>query len=113
MRTRAHQRGHTQVQRGLAAGRGNRTNTAFQGRDALLEHRGGGVADAAVDMPGAFQIEQRRRLVRRLEHIRGGEVDGHGAGAGGGVGLAACVQCQRVEMGIGVTGHDILVLTVL
>jgi hypothetical protein len=27
--------------------------------------------------------------------------------------LAACVQCQRVEMGIGVTGHDILVLTVL
>jgi CBS domain-containing protein len=40
-------------------------------------------------------------------------VDRDSARARGGVGLAARVQCERVEMRIGVTGHGVLVLTVL
>ena len=47
-------------------------NAAFQSGDALLEHRGGGVADAAVHMASAFQVKKSCRLVRRLKHIRGG-----------------------------------------
>jgi hypothetical protein len=36
----------------------------------------------------------------------------YGAGASGWVRLTACVQGQRVEMGIGVSGHGVLVPTV-
>jgi hypothetical protein len=73
--------------------------------NALLEHRSGRVADAAVNMTGTLKVEQRSRLVRRLEHKRRGQVNGDSARAGGRVGLTAGVQGQRVEMGIGVTGH--------
>jgi hypothetical protein len=72
VRARAHERGHTQVQRGLAAGGGNGADAALQSGDALLEHRGGGVADAAVDVASAFQIEKSCRLVGRLKDIRRG-----------------------------------------
>ena len=54
MRTRAHERGHTQVQCRLTAGGGDGTDAALQRSDALLENSRGGVADAAVDMAGAF-----------------------------------------------------------
>jgi hypothetical protein len=84
---RAHQRGNGQVQRGLAAGRGNGADAAFERGHALLQHGVGRVADAAVDMAGALQVEQRGRVVAGLEHERGAQVDGHGARAGGGVGL--------------------------
>jgi len=64
----AHQRGNAQVQRGLAAGHGNGANTAFERADALLQHRVGRVADAAVDMAGALQVEQRLGVVAGLKH---------------------------------------------
>ena len=35
-----------------------------------------------VDMPGAFQVEQRRGVVGVLEHVGGGLIDRHGARAG-------------------------------
>jgi len=94
------------VQRGLAAGHRNRANAAFQGADALLQHRVGRVADAAVDMARPFQIEQRLRVVAGLKDERGGEVNGQCAGAGGRVGRRACVQGQGVKTGIGVAGHE-------
>ena len=50
VRARTHQRGHAQVQRSLTAGRGDGAYAAFKCRNALLEHRGGGVADTTVDM---------------------------------------------------------------
>ena len=56
-------------------------------------------------MTGSLEIEQRSRLVRGLKDKRGGQVNWDSARAGGGVGLAAGVQSQRIEMGIGVTGH--------
>jgi len=39
-------------------------------------------------------------------------VNRHRASAGSGVGLAACVQRKRIEMGISVSGHGVLVPTV-
>jgi hypothetical protein len=47
----------------LAAGCGDGANAALERSDTLLEHRSGGVADAAVNMTGAFQIEKGCRLV--------------------------------------------------
>ena len=93
------------MQRRLTAGRGDGTYAALQRCNALLKNCSGRVADAAVDMTGSLEVEQRSRLVRGLEHKRCGQVDGDSASAGGGVGLTASVQGQRVEMGIGVTGQ--------
>ena len=71
VRARAHQRGDGQVQRRLAAGGGDGADAAFQRRDALLQHRIGRVADAGVDVAGAFQVEQRLRVFAGLEDERG------------------------------------------
>ena len=106
VRAGAHQRGDRQVQRGLAAGGGDGADAAFERRHALLEHRVGRVADARVDVARALQVEQRRGMVARLEDEGGGEVDRHGARAGGGVGRGAGVQRERVEAGVGIAGHE-------
>jgi hypothetical protein len=105
VRSGAHERGNRQVQRRLAAGGGDRADAAFQRRHALLEHRVGGVADAAVDVAGALQVEQGRRVVAGLEDERGGQVNRHGASAGGGVRGGTGVQRQGVEAGVGIAGH--------
>ena len=98
MRARAHQRGNAQVQRGLAAGGGDRANAAFQRRHPLLQHRIGRVADAAVDVAGALQVEQRGGVVAGLENEGGGEVNRHRPRARDGVGamrLRAGRGCQN------------------
>ena len=100
MRAGAHQGGDRQVQRRLAAGHGNRADTAFQRRHALFEHRIGRVADPAVNMAGALQVEEGSGVIARFEDERGRQVDGRGACAGGGVGARACVQGQRVKAGV-------------
>ena len=41
----SHQGNDSQMQRGLAAGGGDGTHAAFKGRNALLEHSIGGVAE--------------------------------------------------------------------
>src|SRR5690606_172675 len=74
----------------------------------LLEHGGGGVAQAAVNVAGAFQVEQRGRVVAGLEHERGRQVQGRGPRAGRGVRLAARVQGERVKAGVGISGHACL-----
>jgi hypothetical protein len=68
VRARAHQRGDRQVQRRLAAGGGDRADASFKRGHALLKHRVGGVADAAVDVAGALQVEQRRSVVAGFEN---------------------------------------------
>mgnify|MGYP002661749707 CR=1 FL=1 len=75
-------------------------NASFQGGHALLQHRVGRVADAAVHMAAALQVEEGRCVVARLKDERGRQVDGGGACAGGGVGAGACVQRQRVKAGV-------------
>ena len=54
---RAHQRGHAQVQGGLATGHADRTNAPFKCSHPLFQYGIGGVADARIDMAGPFQVE--------------------------------------------------------
>ena len=63
VRACAHEGRNAQMQSRLTAGGGNRTNAAFECGHALFKHSVGGVADAAVHMTGAFQIEQGRGMV--------------------------------------------------
>jgi len=101
----ARQGGHRQMQRRLSAGGGNGPDAAFERGHALLEHGVGRVADAAIDVTGALEVEQRRRVVARLEHERGAQVDRQRAGTGAGVGGGAGVQGQGVETGVGGAAH--------
>jgi hypothetical protein len=57
VRSRSHQGDDGQVQCGLAAGGGNGPDPALQGGNPLLQHGIGGVAQAGVDVTGAFDIE--------------------------------------------------------
>ncbi len=99
MRARAHEGANGQMQRGLSAGGGDGTDAALEGRDALLQNRVGGVADAAVDVAGALQVEQRGGVVAGLEHERGGQVNRHRARAGG-IDAGPGVQRQGVKVGV-------------
>jgi hypothetical protein len=58
-------------------------------------------------MACALQVKQRGCMVARLEHERGGHVDGHGARACGGVGCSACVQGEGVKTGVSVAAHGV------
>jgi hypothetical protein len=64
-------------------------SAAFESGYALLKDVGGGVHDAGVDVAELLEREETTGVVRVLEEIRGGLIDGHGARAGGRVrGLA-------------------------
>ena len=65
--------------------------------DALLEDVAGGVHDAGVDVAGFLQREEPGGVIGVLEHVRGGLVDGHGAGAGDRVGLLPGMQLPGGE----------------
>ena len=78
------------------------------GGHALLENRGSGIADARVHMSAALHVEERGGVIAGLENEGRGEMNGHGPRTGGGVWGGACMQGQRVEAGIGVTGHGFL-----
>ena len=92
----AHQGRDREVQRRLTARRRDRADPALERGDALLEHRRGRVRDARVDVPGALEVEERRRLIGIGEHVGGGLVDRHRAGAGRRVRPLAGVQRERV-----------------
>ena len=102
---RAHQRGDGEMQRGLPAGGRHRADAAFQRRDALLEHRDGGIGDARIDVPGALQVEQPGGVLDVVEHVGRGLVDRHGARARRRIGLLAGVQRERIEAGAFWCGH--------
>ena len=90
----------------LAAGGCDRADAVFQRRQPFLQYRGGRVGDAGIDVAGAFQVEQRRRVVRILEHIGRRLVDWHRAGAGRGIGTLAGVKAQRFKCGWFWRGHE-------
>ena len=58
-----------------------------------------------IDVAGAFEIEQRRRVIGIGEDVGGGLVDRHGARAGRRIGALAGVQAERVEGGRTRSGH--------
>ena len=73
----AHLRDVQQGQRGrrLPGRHGQRAGAAFDRGDALLEHVGGRVHDARVDVPELLEGKQVGRVVGVLEDERGGLVD--------------------------------------
>src|SRR5260221_3976757 len=96
------------MQRGLAAGGCNRSDTALERRHALLEHRVGGIGDAQVDVPAALYVAERGRVVLVAEHEGRGEIDRNRARAGDRVGPLARVQAERVELERSGCGHGVL-----
>ena len=72
---------------GGAGGGGQGPHAPLQGGDALLEDIRGGVPQAGIDVPLLRQSETARRLGGILEHIAGGEVQGHRPGVRCGVRL--------------------------
>ncbi len=84
------------VQRGLSAAHAQRVDPAFEGGDAPLEHRVGRVADTTVAEALGFEIEERRSVVRAVEGVRDGLIDGDGHGLCCRIDLVAAVNGDRV-----------------
>ena len=61
------------------------------------EHGRGRIRNSRINVPRAFEIEQRGGVVGILEHVGRGLVDRNRAGAGGGVRALARVQAQGFE----------------
>src|SRR5438309_103699 len=53
----------------LPRGRGERGASALERRDALLEHCGGRIGNARVDVAEGLQVEQARRVIGRVEYV--------------------------------------------
>ncbi len=93
----AHQGDDPEKEGRLTARRADRPDPAFERCETLLEHGDRRVGETRVEMPGHLQVEQPSRVVGVVEHIGGGEIQGHCPGPGGGVRLLARMQAQRVE----------------
>ena len=96
-----------EVERGLAGGGGDRADAAFERRDSFLEDGDRRVRDPRVDVPGFFEIEQPRGVVRVAEHVGRRVVDRHRARPGGGVGPLTGVKRKSVELVEPVTAHGV------
>jgi len=77
---------------GLAGGGCQAGYSTFECGYALLEHVGGGVHQAGVDVAEFLESEEAGGVVRVVEEVGGGLVDGDRAGVGGGVGDLAGVE---------------------
>ena len=71
---------------------GERTGTAFEGREALLEDVRRRVHDAGIDITQLLQAEEIRGVFRVAELVAGCLVDRDRARTGGRVGLLTGVQ---------------------
>ena len=80
--------------RGLAGGERQGARAALDRCHALLEHIGRRIHDPGVDVAEFFQREQIRGVLGVFENIGSGLVNGHRAGAGGGVGNLPGVKGQ-------------------
>ena len=81
--------------RGVSRGHGECRRAAFERRDALLQHRLRGAADARVDVAERLQAEQRGGMVDVVEDIGRGLVDGRDARARGRIGRRPRVDRKR------------------
>uniref|UniRef100_A0A914YCT4 Uncharacterized protein n=1 Tax=Panagrolaimus superbus TaxID=310955 RepID=A0A914YCT4_9BILA len=84
--------------RGLSRGQRQRADAAFQRGQALLQHVGGGVHDAGVDVARHLQVEQVGTVLGVIERIRYGLVDRHRHRARGRVGTVAAVHGQGFQL---------------
>ena len=81
--------------RRMAGGGGEPGGAAFERGDALLEHRGGRIADAGIDVAERLQAEQRGGVIDAFEHVGRGLIDRRRPRAGGRIGLRAGVNRER------------------
>ena len=84
------------MQRGLAAGDCKGANAAFELGNALFQHGGGRIGDAAVAKALGFEIEQGGAVVGAVESIGGGLIDRNGDGVGGRIRVVAGVNGNRL-----------------
>lgn len=70
---------------------------AFQRRDALFQHRDGGIGNTRIDMPRALHVKQRRGMIGIFEHKRRALINRRRPRAGGGIGLRTRVQAQGIK----------------
>ncbi len=88
----------------LARGRGQGPDAALQLGHALLQHGRGGVHDPGVDVSRHFQVEEGRAVLRAVEHVAGGLVDGYGAALRIRIRRVAPVEGDGLEVGGGFWG---------
>ena len=82
-----------------AGGHGQGADAPFERSDALLEDVLRRIGQTAIDVARIGQTEARRGVLRIVEHIGTGLVDGDGAGVGCGIGLLlAYVKLKGFEM---------------
>ena len=87
-------------------------DAALKSGDAVLKHALGGVGQTAVDVAGILEAKTVGSVLGAVKDVRGGLVDGHGAGVGGGVGaLLSHMQSLGLEPGVGEVCHDKHVLS--
>ncbi len=86
----------SEMQRGLAGRDRKRADAAFELADAILEHSGRGVGDAAIAETFALEIEQSGAMIGAVEGVGDGLVDRDGDGLGRGIGLVARVNSDRL-----------------
>ncbi|MNS80873.1 hypothetical protein D3C72_1145700 [compost metagenome] len=84
--------------RRLPRGQCQRADAPFQCRHALLQHVGGGVHDARIDVARYLQVEQVRSVLGVIECVGHGLVDRHRHRAGGRVGAVAAVHGQGFQL---------------
>jgi hypothetical protein len=82
---------------GLPGRQEQRGHTALESGDALLDHVGGRVHDAGVDVARLGQPEQRGGVVGVAERVRRRLVDRQRPGIGGAIGALTYVDLLRLE----------------
>ena len=90
----------------LTGGQRQRADPALECRDALLEHVGGRVHDARVDVARDLQVEEVRAVLGVVERVGGGLVDRHRHRLGGGVGRIAGVHDEGFELHGGISWSE-------
>ncbi len=101
--------GDRQMQRGHAAGGADGADAAFQCGKPLFQHRRRRVGDPGIDVPGAFEVEQRRGVFGILEDIGRGLVDRDRTRARHRIRLLPGMQAEGLEIRRLGCGHGELV----
>ena len=96
------------MQSGLSTCGGNRANAAFQSCNALFQHCVGGIADAAVNVPRAFQIKQRGSMVAGFKYKRCGEMNRCGPRTCCRVRACTSMQSKGVKTWVVIARHGFL-----
>ena len=86
---------------GLARGKEQRRDPAFECGDALLDDVLGRVHDPGVDVAGLGETEKRRGVLGAVERVRRGLVDRQSPRVGGGIGRLTGVDLFRLERPVG------------